>query len=141
MKTLIATAALSLLTLSTIVEAQPQKNQSEVEAQLLASLPTQDFEALGSGSSVTIQSLLASLPTFDENVEVPTSRVNIANLMASLPTFDENVEMPISKINISKLMASLPTMDENTVESVLFDTDTKHLDIKNHQTASRLSEE
>ena len=84
---------------------------------------------------------MASLPTFDANVEMPALQVNVANLMASLPTFDTNVEVPASRINISKLMASLPTMDETTFTSILVDTDVKHLDTKNHQTVSRLSEE
>lgn len=189
MKSLIATAALSLLALSTIAEAQPQKNQFITEAQLLASLPTQDVEFIASTpkSQVNIHSLLTSLPTFDANAEVPTSKVNVASLIASLPTFDTNVEMPTSKVNVanlmaslptfdanveapallvnvsklmaslptfdanveapaskinsSKLMASLPTMDETTVTSVLVDTDVKHLDTKNYQTAHRLTEE
>ena len=163
MKSFITTAALSLLALSTIAEAQPQKNQSAVEAHLMASLPTQDVDLSTPKSSVTFQSLIASLPTFDANVEMPASQVNVANLiaslptfdanvempsqvnvanlMASLPTFDTNVEMPVSRINSSKLMASLPTMDETTVTSILVDTDVKHLDTKIHQTASRLTEE
>ncbi len=143
MKSLIATAALSLLALSTIAEAQPQKNQSTVETHLMASLPIQDVEFAVSApkSSITVQFLLTSLPTFDANVEMPALQVNVANLMASLPTFDANAEIPASRINSSKLMASLPTMDETTVTSILVDTDVKHLDTKNHQTVSRLSEE
>ena len=166
MKSLITTAALSLLALSIIAEAQPQKNYTQVEVQLLASLPTQDFEFVTSApkSSVTLQSLvaslptfdakieapalpvntdrlMASLPTFDTNVEAPDLLVNVSKMMASLPTIDQNVEIPTARINVSKLMASLPTMDEFTLTSVLVDTDMKHLDTKNHQTATRLSEE
>lgn len=165
MKSFIATAALSLLALSTIAEAQPQKEQSLLAAHLMATLPTQDVETITPAfASINIQSLLASLPAMDVAVEVPTARVNVAALMASLPTVDENAEMPASRINTAKLMASLPTvdetsvlptvrfsaaklmaslptMDENTVTSVLVDTNINHFDSKYHQTATRLTEE
>ena len=138
MKTLFATAALSLLTLSTIAEAQNGKNQTEVATQLVASLPTQDFEIYTTASYVHVngaalvaslpivdenvqtsitwanaQALVASLPTVDENVEMPTLR-NVGNLVAALPTVDENVEIPsLNSINPKALVASLPTVDEN----------------------------
>ncbi len=112
MKSLIATAALSLLALSTIAEAQPSKDQSIVAANLMASLPTQDLAPVMTvKSSLNIQSLLATLPMVDENVETP-AYVNASQLMASLPTVDENVEVP-AYANASQLMASLPTVDEN----------------------------
>ncbi|AEI47317.1 hypothetical protein [Runella slithyformis] len=165
MKSFIATAALSLLALSTIAEAQPQKEQSLVAAHLMATLPTQDVETITPAfASINIPSLLASLPTVDVAVEVPTTRVNVVALMASLPTVDENTEAPASRVNAtqlmaslptvdetsalptvrfsaSKLMASLPIMDETTVTSVLVDTNTNHSDSKDHQTSTRLTEE
>ncbi|WP_428667379.1 hypothetical protein [Runella sp.] len=165
MKSLIATAALSLLVLSTVAEAQPQKDQSLIASNLMASLPTQDVESvITTKSSVNYLSLLASLPIVDENVETPAyvnasalmaslpimdenvevpASLYASKLMASLPTMDENVEMPAKRINIAKLMASLPIMDEMTVTSVLsvlVDTNINHLDTKN-QTAIRLTEE
>lgn len=165
MKSFIATAALSLLALSTIAEAQPQKEQSLVAAHLMATLPTQDIETITPAfTSINLQSLLASLPTMDVVAEVPTTQVNVASLMASLPTVDENIEVPVSRVNIAQLMASLPTidetmslpaarisgaklmaslpiMDENTVTSVLVDTNINHFDSKFHQTSTRLTEE
>lgn len=115
MKTLITTAALSFLAIANIAEAQPQKNQSSVEVQLMASLPTQDLDLIAAEgkSKVTIHSLVASLPTFDTNVENPIESAKVTMLMASLPTIDENIEQPANRINSSKLMASLPTMDES----------------------------
>lgn len=166
MKSFIATAALSLLALSTIAEAQPQKEQSLVAAHLMATLPTQDVETITPAfTSINLQSLLASLPTMDVVAEVPTTQVNVASLMASLPTVDENIEVPVSRVNIAQLMASLPTidetmslpaarrisgaklmaslpiMDETTVTSVLVDTNINHFDSKFHQTSTRLTEE
>jgi hypothetical protein len=165
MKSFIATAALSLLALSTIAEAQPQKEQSLVASHLMATLPTQDIETITPAfTSINLQSLLASLPTMDVVAEVPTTQINVASLMASLPTVDENIEVPVSRVNIAQLMASLPTidetmslpaarisgaklmaslpiMDENTVTSVLVDTNINHFDSKFHQTSTRLTEE
>lgn len=164
MKSLITTAALSLLALSTIAEAQPQKEQSCVATHLMASLPTQDVESTTPAFVVlNIQSLMASLPTLDatnemptnpmsaelmaslptedENIEAPAARTSTAKLMASLPIVDETMSLPAARISGTKLMASLPTMDATTVTSVLVDTNIHHFDSKYHHTPARLTEE
>lgn len=165
MKSFIATAALSLLALSTIAEAQPQREESLLAAHLMATLPTKDVESITPAfTSLNIQSLLAALPTMDVTMEVPTARVNVAALMASLPAVDETAEVPALRMNTAALMASLPMVDETSVmpavrfstaklmaslptvdtavmTSVSVDTDTHHFDSKYHQTATRLTEE
>ncbi|MEZ4900505.1 MAG: hypothetical protein R2822_01405 [Spirosomataceae bacterium] len=118
MKTLVVTAALSLFALSNAANAQIEKHQSKVEAQLLA-----------------------SLPTFDEGVTSLNSHVNIVELLASLPTIDTNVEVLVSDFNKSTLLASLPVVDEKTETKVLFTTKDSQIDTKHHSPAVRLSEE
>lgn len=75
MKTLVITAALSVLSLGHIAVAQDGKSirtQSQIVKEMLEALPTQDTNTEPAPLfSINDLRLIASLPTVDQNVEIP----------------------------------------------------------------------
>lgn len=78
MKTLIITAALSVLSLGNIAEAQDSKvvsAKAKIVEQMLASLPTQDPDVTNTAPTIPFTTrdlrVLAMLPTQDSNIESP----------------------------------------------------------------------
>jgi hypothetical protein len=77
MKTFMITAALSVLSLGQVAEAQDGKSirtQSQIAEQMMAALPTQDnyTETKVIVFSTANLRMIAMLPVKDENVEIPT---------------------------------------------------------------------
>jgi hypothetical protein len=76
MKTFMITAALSVLSLGQVAEAQDGKSlrtQTQIAEQMMAALPTQDnYTEPKVIFSIADLRMIAMLPVKDENVETPT---------------------------------------------------------------------
>ncbi len=76
MKTYIIAAALSVLSLGHVAEAQDGKSlrtQSQIAVELLASLPTHDtYTQTAPVFSLNDQRMISLLPIMDTNIEIPT---------------------------------------------------------------------
>lgn len=76
MKTFMITAALSVLSLGQVAEAQDGKSlrtQTQIAEQMMAALPTQDnYTETKVIFSIADLRMISMLPIKDENVEIPT---------------------------------------------------------------------